>query len=317
MDRPILITGAAGFAGSHLLDLLEGGPEPVVAWRRPSDPLPYGRTGHENRWMSLDLLDCRAVERAMVEVGPAAIYHCAGAAHVGQSWDRTCETLAANVLGTHHLIAAVRRCGLSSRILIPGSAYVYRQSDRAITEEDAIGPASPYALSKLAQEMVGTRAVVEDGLPVLLTRSFNHVGPRQHPSFSASSFARQIATIEAGRTEPVLRVGNLDARRDLTDVRDTMRAYRMIVERGRPGIPYNVCSGRAYAAREMLDMLLAHARAEIRVEVDPSRYRPNDMPLVLGDLRRIRNELAWTPVIPLEQTMSDLLEYWRQVVNEE
>jgi GDP-4-dehydro-6-deoxy-D-mannose reductase len=146
---------------------------------------------------------------------------------------------------------------------------------------------------------------------VLVARAFNHAGPRQDPWFVASGFARRIADIEAGRWAPELSVGNLDARRDLTDVRDTVRAYRLIAERGVPGRPYNVCSGRAVSIRDLLDLMLARARMPIAVKVDPARYRPNDVPLVLGDPERIRQELGWTAEIPLEQTVDDVLQYWR------
>jgi GDP-4-dehydro-6-deoxy-D-mannose reductase len=314
VEQTILVTGAAGFAGSHLLDLLERGAAPVVAWRRPGEPFPAGRTGDELTWMSVELLDRAAVAAAIAEVRPATVYHCAGAAHVGQSWERTRETLAVNLLATCHLLDALRLGGPPARVLIPGSALIYRMSDAAIDESGPIAPASPYALSKLAQEMAGLRAAREDGLPVVVTRSFNHVGPRQHPSFFASSFARQIARIEAGLAEPVMKVGNLDARRDLTDVRDTVRAYRVLVERGRPGEVYNVCSGRAYRIREILDVLLARARVPIDVAIDPVLYRPNDMPVVLGSYRRLRDELGWAPEIPIERTLDDLLGYWRAAV---
>jgi GDP-4-dehydro-6-deoxy-D-mannose reductase len=311
VDETILVTGAAGFAGSHLLDLLETSPATVAAWRRPGESLPANRSGDELPWMSVDLLDRQAVRAAIERTRPAAIYHCAGAADVGHSWERARETLAVNVLGTFHLIDAVQRAGLASRVLIAGSALVYRQSDHALGEADAIGPASPYGFSKLAQEMLGARSVTEAKLPVLLTRSFNHIGPRQSPSFFASSFARQIAAIEAGRCEPVMVVGNLRARRDLSDVRDTVRAYRAIVERGRPGFVYNVCSGRAHTIGEILERLLARARVPIGVRVDPALQRPNDTPLVLGDNTRIRDELGWTPTIPIDRTLEDLLDFWR------
>jgi len=317
VDETILVTGAAGFAGSHLLDLLETGPATVVAWRRPGDPLPANRSGDELPWMSVDLLDGEAVRAAVERTRPVAIYHCAGAADVGHSWERTRETLAVNVLGTFHLIEAVRRAGLPSRVLIPGSALVYRQSGHALGETDAIGPTSPYGFSKLAQEMLGARGVTEAQIPILLTRSFNHIGPRQAPSFFASSFARQIATIEAGRSEPVMVVGNLYARRDLSDVRDTVRAYQAIVERGRPGSVYNVCSGRAHTVGAILERLLARARVPISVRVDPALQRPNDSALVLGDNTRIREELGWTPTIPIERTLEDLLDFWRVFVASE
>jgi GDP-4-dehydro-6-deoxy-D-mannose reductase len=145
----------------------------------------------------------------------------------------------------------------------------------------------------------------------MIARAFNHFGPRQDPWFVASGFARRIADIEAGRWAPEISVGNLDARRDLTDVRDTVRAYRMILERGAPGRAYNVCSGRAIAIRELLDMLLARARVPIEIKIDPARYRPNDLPLLVGDPGRLRDELGWQPEVPLSRTIDDLLEYWR------
>lgn len=314
MNDTVVVTGAAGFAGSHLLDLLASRGAHLVAWRRPQDPFPWGRDGTDLPWMSFDLLDRAAVTDAIARTRPSVIYHCAGAAHVGRSWDRTRETLEVNLLGTWHLIAAVRDADLASRVLVPGSALVYRSAEWPLTEEDPVGPESPYGLSKLAQERLGVRAVAETGVPVLVTRSFNHIGPRQDPSFFAASFARQIARIEAGRQDPVITVGNLDARRDLTDVRDTVRAYVTIAERGTPGRLYNVSSGRAFAIAEILDGLLAFARVPITVRVDPALLRPNDTPLLVGDHSRITNELGWQPVIPIERTLEDLVAFWRDAV---
>jgi GDP-4-dehydro-6-deoxy-D-mannose reductase len=165
-------------------------------------------------------------------------------------------------------------------------------------------------LSKLAQEMLAMKT--NGGMAVMIARPFNHFGPRQDPHFAASGFARRIADIELGRWAPEISVGNLDARRDLTDVRDTVRAYQLILEHGRPGHPYNVCSGRAIPIRELLDMLIARARVPVAVKVDPTRYRPNDTPILLGNPARLRDELGWTAEIPMEQTLDDLLEYWRR-----
>jgi GDP-4-dehydro-6-deoxy-D-mannose reductase len=310
MNGPILVTGAAGFAGGHLLDLLERDGLAPHAWHRPGNPPSAAGTGAD-RWRAVDMLDARAVSDAIAELGPAAVYHCAGAAHVGESWSRSRDTFASNVLGTHHLLAALRRSGLRARVLIPGSALVCRPAGVALTEDSPLGPASPYALSKLAQEMLGIRAVEEDGQCVLLTRSFNHMGPRQAPSFAASSFARQIARIEAGLAEPVIAVGNLDARRDLTDVRDTVRAYRLILEGARAGAIYNVCSGRAHPIREILETLVSLSRVKVEIRIDPARYRPQDQNLLLGDPERLQRDLGWKPEIPLAQSLLDVLEYWR------
>jgi GDP-4-dehydro-6-deoxy-D-mannose reductase len=313
-DAPVLVTGAAGFAGSHLLDLLESGDRPIVAWRRPGEPLPAPPTGARCRWMELDVLDESAVRRAVLEIRPALVYHLAGIAHAGGSWGRTYKTLEVNVLGTHHLLAALAASDRPRKILVSGSALVYREQARAVAESDPVGPGSPYGLSKLAQEMTGAHAVLEQGLPVVLTRSFNHIGPRQAPSFFASSVARQIARVEHGLAEPVLEVGNLEGRRDLTDVRDTVRAYQAIAERGVPGRVYNVCSGQAYRIGDILDALLSRANTSIAVRPDPARCRPHDAPLVLGDRSRLTDELGWTPRIPIEQTLTDLLDHWRRVV---
>jgi GDP-4-dehydro-6-deoxy-D-mannose reductase len=311
-----LITGAAGFAGSHLLQLLAAQPAGrLVAWRRPPSPGPRPSarwaeplTGVE--WQDVDLLDRHAVEKALGTTRPAIVYHCAGAAHVGRAWQSTEPTLAINVRGTHHLIEGLRACGcMAARVVIPGSSMVYAAADRPLPEDHPTLPASPYALSKLAQELVGLE---NPGGPLaLIARAFNHIGPRQDPIFAASGFARRIADIEAGRWKAEINVGNLEARRDVTDVRDTVRAYQAIAERGRPGRAYNVCSGRAVAIREILDMLLSRARVPIRIVIDRARYRPNDQPLVVGDPTRIQTELGWRADIPLEKTLDDLLAYWR------
>ena len=307
MSSEILVTGAAGFAGSHLVDRLVSGGADVVAWHRPGGA--PAREAPRTRWEAVDLLDAEAVAAAIARLRPSAVYHCAGAAHVGRSWVSTESTFAINVRGTHHLLQALERAGVGGRVLIPSSALVYADADEALTEDHPLVPGSPYGLSKLAQEMLGCRT--NGRLAVTIARSFNHVGPRQDPQFAASGFARRIADIERGRLEPTIRVGNLDARRDLTDVRDTVRAYTMILERGTPGRPYNVCSGRAITIGHLLDLLLARARVPMTVTVDPARYRPNDTPLLLGHPGRVRNDLGWSAEIPLEQTLDDLLEYWR------
>jgi GDP-4-dehydro-6-deoxy-D-mannose reductase len=307
MPGDILVTGAAGFAGSHLVDRLVDSGADVIAWHRPGGAPP--RQVKRTRWQAVDLLDGDEVHAAIAGLRPSAVYHCAGAAHVGRAWEQTESTFAVNVRGTHHLLQAIERSGAPARVLVPGSAMVYAGADEALTEEHPLKPDSPYGLSKLAQEMLAFRA--NGATAVTVARAFNHFGPRQHPHFAASGFARRIVDIERGRWAPEISVGNLDARRDLTDVRDTVRAYTMIVDGGQAGRPYNVCSGRAMTIRALLDLLLAEARVPVTVKVDPARLRPIDTPLLLGDPSRLRDELGWEPQIPTEQTVHDLLEYWR------
>jgi len=308
----VLVTGAAGFAGSHLLDLLLPEQVRIVALRKPGVGAETQARYPQIEWLEVELLERDAVRRAVADLGPAAIYHLAGAPHVGQSWKTATDTLAINVLATHHLLDALRTEGLRSRVVIPSSAYVYRPSDHALTEDDPIESTSPYAISKIATEMAAARASESDGIPVVIARSFNHIGPRQDPAFFASGVARQIAQIEAGRLAPVIKVGNLEARRDFTDVRDTVRAYRALIDRGVPGTAYNVCSGVAHKVRDLLDHLVSLARVAVSVETDPDRLRPHDMPLLLGDPSRIRRDTGWEPVVPLARTLGDLLDDWRK-----
>ena len=294
----VLVTGARGFVGRHLVEYLTAAGTEVTGWGR-----------HD-----VDLLDRKAVLRAIADLRPAVVYHCAGAAHVGQSFNNIADTFAANVLGTQHVLDALTAAGINARVLITGSSLVYRQSDRALKEDDPTGPATPYAVSKLAQEMLGRRSIREDRQQVLLTRPFNHTGARQDPTYAAPTFAQQIALIEKGRVRPEIIVGNLEASRDLHDVRDTVRAYSAIVQRGEPGRVYNVCSGQAFRIRDVLDRLVAMSTVPVTVTVDPARYRPSDNLIVWGDRSRIERELGWTPEIPLERTLSDLLDYWRKEV---
>jgi GDP-4-dehydro-6-deoxy-D-mannose reductase len=307
VNGPVLITGASGFAGSHLLDLLAGRGE-LAAWSRAE---PAAERRGSARWQRVDVRDPQQTRAAIRELRPSAVYHLAGMPHVAESFSDTAAPLASNVLGSHHLFDALRRARIRCRVVLAGSALIYRGSDRPIAEDAPIAPGSPYAVSKLAQEQLGLRALREDGVDVILTRPFNHTGPRQQPSFMAPSVARQIARIERGGGEPLLRVGNLDAVRDLTDVRDIVRAYEALMGTGTPGTIYNIASGQGRPVRQVLEALVSRSSVPIRVERDPSRFRANDTPVLIGDATRLREATGWAPRIPFDRMIDDLLAFWR------
>jgi GDP-4-dehydro-6-deoxy-D-mannose reductase len=326
---PVLITGAAGFAGSFLLEQLRASHAAraaetpaaaprLIGWHHPSStpsPQPHGTASSPDEWQAVDLVDPSSVHAAIAACRPSAVYHLAGLAHQGKSWQHVHDTLRVNALGTHHLLDALRQAGDGdTRVLVIGSATVYRPSDEPMDEDAAIGPVSPYGVSKLAQEMVGLQAFTLQGQPVIVSRSFNHIGPRQTSDYVAASFARQIAEIERGLKPPMLSVGNLSPRRDLMDVRDTVRAYQALMEHGQAGRVYNVCAGEAHAVREILDGLIAMSGVSVDVQIDPARQRSVDQPLVQGRYDRLTRETGWRPEFSWNQTLSDLLDYWRQQV---
>jgi GDP-4-dehydro-6-deoxy-D-mannose reductase len=296
VSEVVLVTGAAGFAGSHLVEHLRLSQNHVVSWTR----------------QTVDLLDRDRVRTAIRELRPAQIYHCAGMTHVAKSWLDTAQPLEGNVLATEHLFDALRRERIRCRVLVPGSATVYAASSEPIAEDGPIAPMNPYAISKLAQEQLALRAIQEDGLDLVLTRSFNHTGPGQTPEFAAPSMARQIALIERGELEPVIKVGNLDAQRDVTDVRDVVRAYAALMQSGRTGVIYNVASGVARSIRSILDALVSRSKVPVKIEVDQGRMRPNDVAVVVGNYSRLNAATGWRPEISFDQTLDDLLNYWRE-----
>jgi GDP-4-dehydro-6-deoxy-D-mannose reductase len=309
VPQTVLVTGASGFAGSHLLDLLATTDARLIAWsHRGGHHKPQDAPGV---WHAVDVLDAGGVDRAVAETSPDLVYHLAGDAQSGGSWDRLGATFAVNVRGTHHLLAAVARHVPSARVVVAGSALVYKAEGHPIGEDSELKPASPYAVSKLAQETLALRAARLDRLDIVVARPFNHVGPRQSPAFIAASVARQLAMVEAGRAEPQLRVGNLDAERDLTDVRDTVRAYQAMAAKGRSGTAYNVCSGEGVRMKTLVQALVDRTRVPVEVVIDPSRFRPVDVPRLVGANTRLQTDTGWSPTIPLDLTLDDLLEYWR------
>ncbi len=315
MTRPVLVTGAAGFAGGHLVELL-GRDGPVEGWFRPGDPpsAALQGLGEGVTWRAVDLRDETAIESALADLRPAAIYHLAGAANQGASWAQTDVTFDLNVRVTHRLLRAVARHVADARVLVTASAAVYAPSDAPLSEDARVAPATPYGVSKLAQEMLALGAAREEGLDVVVVRPFNHIGPRQDPGYFAPAFARQIARIEAGLESGPMRVGNLTPRRDLTDVRDTVRAYQLLMRHAQRGETYNVCRGEALAIGDLLDLLRAAATRAVEVEIDPAKLRPVDLPILLGDHGRLTARTGWQPEIPIAQTLADILDEQRRAV---
>lgn len=307
MVTSALVTGAAGFAGSHLLECLASSGVAVSAWARRESARPADSPA---TWHVVDVLDRQAVDRALASITPSVVYHCAGMAQSGLASNRIGATLEVNLRGTSNLLAAVERHHPSARVIVTSSALVYRHAAEPLGEESPIGPSGPYAVSKLAQDTLALRAA-ERGLDVVVARPFNHIGPRQSADFVASSVARQVALIERGRLATELKVGNLSAQRDFTDVRDVVRAYVAMAAHARRGDCFNVCSGRAVPIHDLVHGLVGRSRVPIQVVVDPGRVRPVDVPIVLGSAETLRRATGWVPQIPLDQTLDDLLEWWR------
>jgi GDP-4-dehydro-6-deoxy-D-mannose reductase len=307
-----VVTGAGGFAGGFLLERLAGRGS-LIGWHRPGSAPPVWAP--PITWQPVDLTDRQAVHAAMAMSRPTRIFHLAGAANVGESWRTSGLHLRTNALGTHHLLAAVRASVPESRVLVVSSALIYRPTDAPLDETAMVGPASPYGFSKLAQDQLALAAVAEARLQVVVARPFNQIGPRQQPTFALSNFARQLARIEAGLDPAELRVGNLDARRDITDVRDVVSAYERLMDQGVPGRAYNVCSGRVWRIRDLLDVLLRTSAAKVLVSVDRDRLRPTDVPVMHGSAARIHAEMGWTPTIAVESSLGDMLDWWRKTVS--
>ena len=314
----VLVTGVTGFAGSHLVDFIlakKPGTEitGIQRWRSRTENIEH--FADKIRLVECDLRDASSVRDVLDEERPDWIFHLAAQSFVPTSWTAPTESLVTNIIGQLNIFEAVKKLGIKPRIQLACSSEEYGlvlENELPIRETNPLRPLSPYAVSKVGQDMLGYQYWMSFRIPVVRTRGFNHEGPRRGPVFVCSDFAKQIADIEKGRRAPVVRVGNLDARRDFTDVRDVVRAYWLALEKGEPGEVYNIASGRAWTIREMLDLLLGMSTAKIKVEQDPARMRPSDVPVLLGDASKFRERTGWTPEIPFETTMTDLLAYWRQ-----
>jgi GDP-4-dehydro-6-deoxy-D-mannose reductase len=311
----VLITGSAGFVAGHLIEFLRA-EEPELELYGIARP--HGTPATVPGRMTLieaDLLDAAGVAAALALAQPDRVVHLAAQSSPQRSWADPEGTLRTNVVGTLNLLEAARKCRMPPRVLLVGSAEEYglaQPSDIPLREDAPLRPNSPYAVSKVSQSYLGLEYALVYGLPVIRTRTFHHTGPGRGEMFAEGSFARQIVDIERGRRAPVLSVGNLDAIRDYADVRDTVRAYWMLLDRGETGEVYNVCTGRGVRIRDLLDTLLRVSGVHAEVRLDTDRLRPSDIPVLVGDPSRLRKTTGWEPRLPIERTLRDLLQAYRE-----
>lgn len=316
----VLITGITGFAGSHLAELLLKEGVEVHGSVRPRSRMDNITPEVKSK---INLIECEikdgsAVKHTLETVRPDGIFHLAAQSFVPSSWISPADTFANNIFGQLNFLEAMKELKMQdTRMQIAGSSEEYglvHENEVPITEMNPLRPLSPYGVSKVAQDLMGYQYSKSYGLKIIRTRAFNHTGPRRGEIFVTSNFAKQVASIEKGIQEPIIRVGNLTAKRDFTDVRDTVRAYWLILQKGEPGEVYNIASGRTVSIQTVLDILLANTKLKIKVEVDPTRLRPSDVEILLGDYSRLNKVTGWEPTFTLEQTLKDLLDYWRERV---
>jgi GDP-4-dehydro-6-deoxy-D-mannose reductase len=305
--------------GSHLIEFLLREAEARVfgAKRRRSDTS-LTQSTNKVEWVEMDVTDAHNVLSAIKSVKPNHIFHLAAQSFVPTSWRAPQETFTTNAIGTINLMEAVRVLELDTKIQIAGTSEEYglvRPEELPVTEDNPLRPLSPYAVSKVAADLSGQQYQRSYGLHVVITRAFNHTGPRRGEVFAESTFAKQISRIEKGLQEPVIKVGNLDAARDYSDVRDIVRAYWLAIEKCEAGQVYNISSGKSIRIGELLNYLLSRAKVKnIRIEEDSERLRPSDVPRLEGDRSKFSRATGWTPEIPFEKTLDDLLDYWRSKV---
>lgn len=308
-----LVTGINGFAGTHLNNLLLQKNYEVFGIVKPDN-----EKNHDDHFFAVDILDFEGIKGVIEKVMPDQIYHLAALTSPARSFQNPADTITTNITGQLNILEAVRQLNFyDTKILVVSSAELYgnaEEKDLPLTENSPIKPLSPYAVSKVAQDFLGYQYNHAHNLKTIIVRPFNNIGPNQMPIFVVPSFAKQVAEIEKGIQEPVMKVGNLEARRDFTDVRDMVRAYEMLMEKGIPGEVYNIGSGKSYQIKEILDMFLSLSSEKIVVEKDPLLMRPGDIPELRCDYDKLHKTTGWKPEISIETSLKDTLDYWRNIV---
>lgn len=305
-----LVIGAAGFVGRYLIrEMKENSIEPYVT------KLPHERLDGVEAWVyDLDIMDKEAIVALLMEIRPDYIFHLAAQSSVGLAWKNPILTVDVNIKGSINVMDAVRELFYKPRVLLIGSGEEYghiQPGESPITETNLLRPGNIYAATKACQNMIGNIYSKAYDMELMMVRAFNHIGPGQAPMFVVSDFCKQVVEIEKGLREPVMMVGNLAARRDFTDVRDVVKAYVALVQKGEPGETYNVGSGNAREIRQILDLIISMSDKDVRVEIDPNKIRPVDVPIIEADITKLNRLTGWKPQIPFEQTVKETLDYWR------
>ncbi len=313
-----LVTGIAGFVGSHMAELLlaEGFKVfGITRWRSRKENINH--LLDKITILEADLLDAHSIDTIISQVRPAYIFHLAAQSFVPASWTSPAVTLEINVVGSTNLFEAVRKAKITPVIQIACSSEEYGlvlPNEVPVREENPLRPLSPYGVSKLAMDYLGYQYYQSYGLKIIRTRGFNHTGPRRGEVFAESNFAKQIAEIEKGKRPPEVFVGNLEAERDYTDVRDMVRGYLLSTYYCKPGEVYNICTGKGWKISKVLDYLISLSKVKVKVKQDPLRMRPSDVPILIGDNTKFTKQTGWRPTIPFEKTLEDLLNHWRSIV---
>lgn len=318
-DKRALITGITGFVGSHLAEyLLANGIEVygTIRWRSKEENISHIK--NQLNLISADLRDATSTENVIKKAEPDYIFHLAAQSFVPMSWHAPQETITTNIISNLNILEAVRKLNIDPVIQIAGSSEEYGHvytNELPLKETNPLRPLSPYAVSKVGQDMLSVQYHRSYGLKTVITRAFNHTGPRRGEVFVTSNFSKQIAEIEKDKKEPILYVGSLTAKRDFSDVRDIVKAYWLAVNKCIYGEVYNICSGKSMTIEHMLNILLSLSiRKDIKIKPVQSRMRPSDVEILEGDCSKFMGKTGWKPEIPFEQTLKDLLDYWRSRV---